>query len=70
MEIFSGLILSISISGLNSDKRSAFRRTAKGAKGNWETPHPIGTPSLEYGIVYIGGFIDNNSRFVVKGFMK
>ena len=31
---------------------------------------PIGTPSLEYGNVYIGGFIDNNSRFVVKGFMK
>ena len=30
----------------------------------------IGTPLLEYGNVYIGGFIDNNSRFVVKGFMK
>jgi len=28
--------------------------------------HQIETPSLEYGNVYIGGFIDNNSRFVVS----
>ena len=31
---------------------------------------PIGTPSLGYDNLYIGGFIDNNSRFVVKGYTK
>ena len=35
-----------------------------------ELKGPIETLSLKYGNVYIGGFIDNNSRFVVKGFMK
>ena len=30
---------------------------------------PVGTPSREYGNVYIGG-IENNSRFVVNGFVK
>ena len=31
---------------------------------------PIGTLSLEYENVFKGDLVDNNSRFVVKGFMK
>ena len=35
-----------------------------------ELKGPIGTLSLEYENVFIGDLVDNNSRFVVKGFMK
>ena len=46
------------------------RHPVPGKSWSVDVKGPIATPSLEYGNIYIAGFIEINSRFAVKGFMK
>ena len=46
------------------------RHPVPGKSWSVDVKGPIATPSLEYRNIYIAVFIENNSRFAVKGFMK
>ena len=46
------------------------RHPVSGKSWSVDVKGPIATSSLEYGNIYIAVFIENNSRFAVKEFMK